>query len=166
MSSERVTQPIVDAYMDNVLDPIWKLHGNEGEAYKIALAFLPRLESYSAQHPDDPAAEYADEHAVAPMSQPVRVGILGHIGADKSALTAAIAQTAKAREPAATLYDWSDVPEWVMWIATDDTGKCFGYANPPSAGFAVWGAPGAWWISPDRPDLAPNWRNSKEARPT
>lgn len=28
-------------------------------------------------------------------------------------------------------YDWSDVPDWVQWLATDTRGNAFGYADKP-----------------------------------
>lgn len=34
-------------------------------------------------------------------------------------------------ESKATKYDWSEVPSWVQWLATDTRGNCFGYADKP-----------------------------------
>lgn len=66
-------------------------------------------------------------------------------------------------------YDWSGVPNYVQWIATDSNGLVFGYDEEPAQ--KEWGKfmhendfiyfPYKNWIAPYQGD----WRDSLERRP-
>ncbi|ENX5379385.1 hypothetical protein ACN1NW_000455 [Acinetobacter baumannii] len=67
-------------------------------------------------------------------------------------------------------YNWSKVPEWVNWIATNESGFAFGHAEKPVSG---WLFEGFWYLGgttvflfwPRENPCKDDWRNSLEQRP-
>lgn len=111
MTTERVTQEQAREALANVRDDGCRCH----EGYKSrglidpycnhdTAEYVATLERFIAQHPDDPSAECASEHAEA---------------------------VARVERP--TLYDWSDprIPPRATCIATDGDGCVFFFFEDP-----------------------------------
>lgn len=66
-------------------------------------------------------------------------------------------------------YDWSNVPDWVQWMATDADGYRTMWSEKPTQGTSGWiGAKGAsrdWFWPNDQYAIKNNWYESLEHRP-
>ena len=62
-------------------------------------------------------------------------------------------------------YDWSNVPDWVNWIFTDQDGDVFGSDNKPDDSDGFHGRPhiDTWYYVQHNP--CEDWQNSLEERP-
>ena len=63
-------------------------------------------------------------------------------------------------------YDWTNVPEWVNWIFTDQDGDVFGCDNKPCNADGFHGSPwlDRWELLDEEVDNC-NWQDSLEERP-
>lgn len=68
-------------------------------------------------------------------------------------------------------YDWSNVPDSVQWIATDEDGWAWGWTGMPKIGrYNAWTTDGdscltGYHVKPNNCENCRDWENSLEERP-
>lgn len=63
-----------------------------------------------------------------------------------------------------TKYDWSNVPDWVNWIAGDSDGEVFGFKEmPTSFDEFMWYGKNSIFLKDLK--ICEHWKNSLEKRP-
>ena len=63
-------------------------------------------------------------------------------------------------------YDWSNVPSWVNWIATDEDGEIWGYSDKSEIGcFSYFHKENILTIFIGHDVFGNNWQDSLEERP-